>query len=846
MIRDHDYRSNPRKSMKSEAKRDSSVGFALALVLTMALCVSLAVASSSAPRPVGMIEKPGTVWMLDKSAGAAWIPCTTLTYAGDPAFYFPIPDGAVTALSMRFTPVSQDTLKEVTVSVYDPGDGSWGNDTIKISIYSDEAGLPGTQLASRKISPGSYFAYPTPTVVSFASDHLVFSSDFHIGISTSAAAGSGRYESILSDSGVPPHQRSSYFAQSQWHRYADQGGPDYNFVISATMCSPTCYATSDANNDGTPLSISDLSYLIAFIHACGPTPPVLYSCNLNGDGIVDTMDIKIFQNYFTFGMSVFAPYGGYPVPCPCNPTPVPVPDTVEIFGLEHVSAGPTCLATGSGGLLITRFMATMAPEGVVIDVPDAISSPPSSIVWRGELQNPDPGGALPVGAWLEAQLRGKDIIRDSICISTTKTAANSWNLGVRSRATTYTVKAFNNGSQVFSGTDNGASGLGSIVETAKGVYPVGYKGTTSGKPASVIVTSDFDFAASPSGVHWTWAAHGVANLTIDYLSISSEHDTTFETLSSVGIYARQMDSIRINSETYSFSYGNVMVAALGNATITPVDTTLVIGNIGSSGLDGMDAESDDKDGDWSIVVANPDPLGTFPVGASIQVELNRYESILSDSTCLSMSKAAANNWSLAVRSRATTYTVKAFNNGSQVFSGTDNGASGLGSIVETAKGVYPVGYKGTASGKPASVIVTSDYDFTASPSGVRWTWAAHAVANLTIDYLNISAELAGPNLSGITHAEIFGDNGAKADPISFTILDIEVVPSYICGDANGSGAINISDVVYLINYIFSGGNPPNPLESGDANCSGLVNISDAVYLVNYIFSGGAAPCAACP
>ncbi len=67
-----------------------------------------------------------------------------------------------------------------------------------------------------------------------------------------------------------------------------------------------------------------------------------------------------------------------------------------------------------------------------------------------------------------------------------------------------------------------------------------------------------------------------------------------------------------------------------------------------------------------------------------------------------------------------------------------------------------------------------------------------------------------------------------------------------CGDANGSGIVNISDAVYLVNYIFAGGPAPNPLASGDANCSGGVNISDAVYLINYIFSGGAAPCAACP
>ncbi len=85
---------------------------------------------------------------------------------------------------------------------------------------------------------------------------------------------------------------------------------------------------------------------------------------------------------------------------------------------------------------------------------------------------------------------------------------------------------------------------------------------------------------------------------------------------------------------------------------------------------------------------------------------------------------------------------------------------------------------------------------------------------------------------------------AKKDTVnvSITISD----PPYICGDPNHSGNVNISDVVYLINYIFSGGPAPIPVISGDANCSLNVNISDAVYLINYVFSGGPAPCAACP
>ncbi len=69
--------------------------------------------------------------------------------------------------------------------------------------------------------------------------------------------------------------------------------------------------------------------------------------------------------------------------------------------------------------------------------------------------------------------------------------------------------------------------------------------------------------------------------------------------------------------------------------------------------------------------------------------------------------------------------------------------------------------------------------------------------------------------------------------------------SFLCGDADGFGSVSVSDVVYLINYIFVGGLAPFPLQAGDVDCAGIINISDAVYLINYIFAGGPQPCAEC-
>ncbi len=65
---------------------------------------------------------------------------------------------------------------------------------------------------------------------------------------------------------------------------------------------------------------------------------------------------------------------------------------------------------------------------------------------------------------------------------------------------------------------------------------------------------------------------------------------------------------------------------------------------------------------------------------------------------------------------------------------------------------------------------------------------------------------------------------------------------YIPGDVNGDGSVDISDVVFLTNYLYKNGIPPYPLTVGDANCDGIVDVGDVISLINYLFKSGPAPC----
>jgi hypothetical protein len=61
------------------------------------------------------------------------------------------------------------------------------------------------------------------------------------------------------------------------------------------------------------------------------------------------------------------------------------------------------------------------------------------------------------------------------------------------------------------------------------------------------------------------------------------------------------------------------------------------------------------------------------------------------------------------------------------------------------------------------------------------------------------------------------------------------------GDVNEDGIVDISDAIFLLNYLYRNGPAPDPLEIGDVNGDDLVDLQDAIYLINYLFKNGPSP-----
>ncbi len=100
---------------------------------------------------------------------------------------------------------------------------------------------------------------------------------------------------------------------------------------------------------------------------------------------------------------------------------------------------------------------------------------------------------------------------------------------------------------------------------------------------------------------------------------------------------------------------------------------------------------------------------------------------------------------------------------------------------------------------------------------------------------------AGLSPTAVVAADL--DNDGDLDLVAANSLsdNVSVLLNSLRVDPNGDAQMTIADVVYLVNYLFKGGPPPQLIQAGDANCDTTVTIADAVYLISYLFKGGPAP-----
>ena len=136
--------------------------------------------------------------------------------------------------------------------------------------------------------------------------------------------------------------------------------------------------------------------------------------------------------------------------------------------------------------------------------------------------------------------------------------------------------------------------------------------------------------------------------------------------------------------------------------------------------------------------------------------------------------------------------------------------------------------------------------------GVTWTDCKVSDAGPTppttsITWPHLPAARYVGDYQGIDYNTLNGPSFVWNDARNLTDQDVFFAQKWNCsccvirGDINHDGAIDITDLTYMVDWLFGGGPPPPCLEEADVDANGSADIADLTFIVDYLFGGGPAP-----
>jgi hypothetical protein len=177
------------------------------------------------------------------------------------------------------------------------------------------------------------------------------------------------------------------------------------------------------------------------------------------------------------------------------------------------------------------------------------------------------------------------------------------------------------------------------------------------------------------------------------------------------------------------------------------------------------------------------------------------------------------------------------------------GMDSLGRIIDATQFVVTVSSSGPpviASIEPATAVIgeTVVISGTNFQPGLQVVFGAFEATAERIDATRIDAVVPAGLAPGAVSVRVVNGDGTPSAPFPITIVAAK--NRFIRGDSDRSLIVNLTDAIFTLNSLFSGGDEPPCLDAADADDNGFVNLTDAVVVLNHLFQGGTAPPAPYP
>jgi hypothetical protein len=147
--------------------------------------------------------------------------------------------------------------------------------------------------------------------------------------------------------------------------------------------------------------------------------------------------------------------------------------------------------------------------------------------------------------------------------------------------------------------------------------------------------------------------------------------------------------------------------------------------------------------------------------------------------------------------------------------------------------------------------------FGAGPAGLEMIDSEASFARTVFASVMIGGIPAGPTLLALRPGiDAFVEGNGRAGGslmVAYSNYDDtsavdEATPElhFLRGDVDGNEEMEVTDSIFVLDWLFFGGPAPNVAEASDINADGHQDVADPVYLLNYLFLGGPQPTAPFP
>ncbi|HEX2896914.1 MAG TPA: right-handed parallel beta-helix repeat-containing protein [candidate division Zixibacteria bacterium] len=768
---------------------------------------------------------------LDSAALSQWVDnsadsinllsnCRPLDYFETPTFFWhtPHPVYADTAWAQRFTLNFPETLESIELLIYDEGNGTFGNDDLYVTLYEDNGfGLPGNELARVTVPAGTYPAYPAPTVVDFSSFGFVLYPEFHVAFSTSAIQGED-YENLISSDLNQGTFRSSGSGDPNspgWYKMNDWWNVDINFCITVVTCGgeypfPNCplrhCLTGSIQNWPLPDGLGNRAHAQRF-------EIVSDTCAL-GDLFLsmiwpsDEPGLPLYTH--NSEIQIFADSAGLPGELLGSRTIGPV---------EYTKAG----LTKPGGPRTLRL--NLIPLNIAVSDHYwiAVSSLAPDSMSGIRVMTDFGGGGCNFG--LAQKNDNWELV------------SSSWSLPPDIAASIWIGECCTPPTLIEVPFDRTSIGL-AIEASHDGdtilVHPGTYSENIVLINRNLKILSLFAFTGDSTYIDST-------------IIRGNSHEST------VAIVGNQNDSTTIAGFTITHRGSFLGRGVFCDGSSPSISQNKIINNNESGILcsNGSNAKftanliknnHDDRGGGIEITNSNPVFISNHFIGNSAQTGGVAYcfEGGFTMTDCVLQDNSALHG-SIIYGSRSEINFVNCTfvqNVASQTgaFNFVDSQIEFDSSILAFNQAPLSIWY---CEGPITNQSIHCSNLF--GNSGGDWNFCGTVIDST--DNFSLNPLFCNP-FSGDFQLNQHSPCAAANSLCGTLIGALDVGCDYLCGDATGDGALNLSDIVFLHQYYFECGALPAYFSAGDANCNGKIDIGDIVYLAAHLNSSGPPPC--CP